>query len=151
MHPSATVANRLLQLAWQSGRSLTPMQLLKLVFLCHGWMLGLYGRALIQEPVQAWKYGPVIPDLYRAIKRYRNGPVTAQLAGQAACFDELEADLVRQVFDLYGAYDGRVLSSMTHETGSPWDQTWVRGERGLVISEDVIRDYYGELARRAAN
>ena len=151
MHPSTAVANRLLQLAWTAGHSLTPMQLLKLVFLCHGWMLGLYHRELIQEDVQAWKYGPVIPELYRATKKYRNGPVTDPLRGGAGRFDELEDDLIRQVFDHYGRYDGRTLSNLTHETGSPWDQTWVRGERGLVISNQAIGDYYAELARRAAN
>ena len=38
------------------------MHAIKLVYLCHGWMLGIYGRSLIGEPVEAWRYGPVVPE-----------------------------------------------------------------------------------------
>ncbi len=31
------------------------MQLIKLVYLCHGWTMGLYSRPLI-ENVEAWQY-----------------------------------------------------------------------------------------------
>jgi uncharacterized phage-associated protein len=150
MHPATKVANRLLRLAWAAGRHLTPMQLLKLVFMCHGWMLGLYHRPLICEPVQAWKYGPVIPELYRAIRSYRNQPVTRPIGStQDDGLDTFEEDLIRQVFEAYGEYDGITLSHITHENGSPWDQTF-SGERNIVIPNDVIEDYYDSLARRAA-
>ena len=38
------------------------MQVLKLVYYCHAWMLGLYGRPLIRQPIEAWRYGPVVPE-----------------------------------------------------------------------------------------
>lgn len=40
-------------------------------------MLGLYGVPLIRDDVQAWKYGPVIPQVYHAgaVKDYRGRPV----------------------------------------------------------------------------
>src|SRR5437870_2146380 len=43
MHDSRTVANHFLRLAREKGDFLTPMQVLKLVYIAHGWMLGLYG------------------------------------------------------------------------------------------------------------
>jgi len=44
MHSSITIANQLIKLAEAEGKTLTPMQLIKLVYLCHAWMLGLYGQ-----------------------------------------------------------------------------------------------------------
>jgi uncharacterized phage-associated protein len=150
MHPSTAVADRLLELARDAGRALTPMQLLKLVFLCHGWMLGLYHRALVRDEIQAWKYGPVIPRLYQAVRNFRNQPVAGPLEGGQQCFDPVEDDLIRQVFNIYGHYDGRTLSDITHEQGSPWEQVWMRGERNLVIPDQMTGAYYAGLARRAA-
>jgi uncharacterized phage-associated protein len=56
-----TVANRFLELAEAEGRSLTPLQLMKLVYIAHGWMLGIHQRPLIKDHIEAWKLGPVIP------------------------------------------------------------------------------------------
>lgn len=150
MHPSTAVADRLLQLAHACGQTLTPMQLLKLVFLCHGWMLGLYHRALIADEIQAWKYGPVIPRLYRAVRNYRNQPVEGPLVQGQQCFDPVEDDLIRQVFQIYGHFGGRALSDITHEPGSPWEQVWTGDARNQVIPDNMTEAYYAGLARRAA-
>ena len=61
MYDSRTVANEFLKLADKDNDTLTPMQLLKLVFIAHGWCLGLLGRHLIKDSIEAWQYGPVIP------------------------------------------------------------------------------------------
>jgi uncharacterized phage-associated protein len=151
MHPSVVVANRLLEKARAAGDTLTPMQLIKLVFLCHGWMLGLYGRPLVRESVQAWKYGPVIPELYREVRKFRSNAIVPPLGSQSAVsLHPLEDDLIDQVYRLYGRYDGITLSNITHESGSPWDRTWHRDRWNPVISNDLIENYYAGLARGAA-
>lgn len=151
MHSSLTIANRFLALATERGDTLTPMQLLKLVYIAHGWMLGLYGVPLINHPVQAWKYGPVIPELYRAISGFRSAPVQGQLpAPPEDTLVELEEGLIREVYDLYGMRSGLDLSRLTHKPGSPWERTYREGVPNLVISNDIIEDHYQTLARRAA-
>jgi uncharacterized phage-associated protein len=147
MHSSIQVANRLLQIATEAGRYLTPMQILKLVYICHGWMLGLYGRPLIGEEIQAWKYGPVVPSLYRFVRDYGGTAIMKPLPGSTTSpFDPLEDDLINQVFHKYGIYDGVTLSQMTHEEGSPWDQVWRPSARNLVIPDEIIEAYYRDLA-----
>lgn len=149
MLSSRTVANHLVRLAQNAGRSLTPMQVLKLVFLCHGWMLGLYGRPLIRDRIEAWKYGPVIPDLYHAVKRYRNRPVEAPVNAPRERLDAQQDHLIGQVFDIYGDWTGEELSHLTHERGSPWDQVFDDDGWGLGIPTGVIKDYYARQARQA--
>ena len=46
----------------------TPMHIIKLVYLSHGWMLGLHDTPLLWEPVEAWQYGPVVPSVYHLYK-----------------------------------------------------------------------------------
>jgi len=142
MHSSIDVANKLLELANQNNKTLTPMQLIKLVFLCHGWMLGLYGRHLIKDAVEAWRYGPVLPNLYKKIKHFRSNPVT-KINSEHLCpdqFDEVETNVIEQVYNLYGHWNGIQLSALTHEKDSPWDKTWNSGN--LIISNDLIENYY---------
>jgi uncharacterized phage-associated protein len=115
------VANYILELAKKSKKTVTPMQLINLVYLCHGWMLGIRGRLLIDdEQVQAWRYGPVICSVYQEIKDYRSLPVTEPLSisGSAGLNDDDKA-LVEAAYKMYGDFSGIALSSMTHEPGTP--------------------------------
>lgn len=148
MAHAATVANRFLALARERGSTLTPMQLLKLVYIAHGWMLGLYRRPLISDEIQAWQYGPVIPRLYNAIRSYRSQPVTGSIPnGDSEKLDAQEDNIVQQVYGIYGQMSGPALSRLTHAPDTPWDLTYKPGEFGLVISNDIIEDHYARLAR----
>jgi uncharacterized phage-associated protein len=152
VHSSAAVANRFLELARQQGKPLTPMQLLKLVYIAHGWMLGLYGRPLIKDDVEAWQYGPVIPKLYRQTRQYKGSPVTEVLSqpfGEKP-LDEAEDDVIQQVFNVYGGRTAMQLSRMTHAAGTPWDLTYEPGGFGDVIPNDLIEEHYRRLAERAS-
>lgn len=149
MHSSVTIANRFLEKAAANDRLLTPMQLLKLVYLAHGWMLGLHGRPLISDHVEAWQYGPVIPKLYNAIRHFKSDPVTGPLSGAGAELDDVEADIVDQTFDIYGGKTGPALSRLTHMPGGPWAAVYERGSFGMSIPNDIIEDHYRQLAARA--
>lgn len=146
-----TVANAFIRKARESGRNdVTPMKLLKLVYIAHGWSLGINNRPLFLEEVEAWKYGPVIPELYDAVKGYRNRPIDHELP-ESAFGNHIEADdqaLIDQVWATYGQHDGIRLSSITHQPDTPWDKTWDRrGFHGLIIPTPMIRDHYQQLAR----
>ena len=147
MHDARTIANRFLHLAETAGDSVTPMQLLKLVYIAHGWNLGLTGRPLINDRVQAWQYGPVIRPLYDAIRNFKSQPVRGPLSAPAN--DHLSADeigLIQEVYDLYGDLSGPALSRLTHAKGTPWDMTYEPGEFGIIIPDDLIEDHYKRLA-----
>jgi uncharacterized phage-associated protein len=149
MHDSRTVANRFLELAREAGKSLTPMQLLKLVYIAHGWMLGLYGRPLIRDEVQAWQYGPVIPRLYNAVRDYGAGSITSSIRSPIGDkLDRNEDNIVEQVYNAYGERTGPTLSRMTHAEGTPWSLTYEDGVFSTPIPQDLIEDHYRRLAQR---
>lgn len=147
MLDSITVANRFIDNARADGRELTPMQILKLVFLAHGWSLGLYSRPLIRDEIQAWQYGPVIPKLYQAMKDYRSNTVTENLPTfNNEHLSPTQSNVVEQVYDLYGDKSGPALSRILHAPGSPWAKSYDPDIFGTVISNDIIEDHYKQLA-----
>lgn len=147
-HSSRTVAKYLLEKAHKRGLQLTPMQLLKLVYIAHGWMLGLYSRPLIKDDVEAWEYGPVVRDLYRAVKKYRHMPVQEVPGAPDEVLDEREENLIDQVLDIYGDKHGLFLSSITHAPGTPWHTTWHLDGKNGVISNDLIENHYATMYQK---
>lgn len=145
MADARIVANRFLELARARGQSLTPMQLLKLVYIAHGWTLGLTGQPLVDQKVEAWQYGPVIRDLYNATRQYGGGAISAPVPAFPGALAPAEENMVSQVYDLYGQLGGLALSNITHMPDTPWANTYKQGSFGEVISNDVIAAHYRKL------
>ena len=155
MHSSLTIADYLLDKSKNNKNNdeqlitLTPMQLVKLVYLCHGWMLGLYGRPLLTESVEVWRYGPVVAGLYRTyrtLKGSTSGPVSGPLSEDTGKFDEQEKSVMDQVFKIYGRYTGLELSSLTHAPGTPWRKMHKAGKE--IIPNDLIESHFRELSEQ---
>lgn len=145
---AAAVANYFISKALEEEAQLTPMQLIKLVYLAHGWHLGLYGEPLISERVQAWKYGPVIESLYHKFKHYGRRPLDeGALIPNATLAEALRLEgFLDAVWSHYGRLSGLQLSTLTHQPDSPWDKIWNQqgGKKwfAVKIPDDLIRDYY---------
>lgn len=138
-------AEQLLHVAHERGMGLTPMQVLKLVYISHGWMLGLHRRPLFDENVEVWKYGPVVPCVYRKYKAFRGNPITSPGKNHEEDMDEPKRNMIGQVFDGYATYTGLQLSELTHQEGSPWDTAWKGGMD--IIPNDLLQMHYAGLAQ----
>lgn len=148
MRDSRQLANEFISRAVNKGNTLTPMQLLKLVYIAHGWMLGLYGVPLTRDAIQAWKFGPVIPHLYQAIKHCGSGPVIAAINSDNDALAPVEINILDQVYDKYAHLSGVALSDLTHKDGSPWARVFMPYVTGISIPNDIIQEHYAALAHR---
>ena len=55
------VANELIRVAHENGKSISNMKLQKLLYLAQGIHLALEnGAPLFEDTIEAWKYGPVV-------------------------------------------------------------------------------------------
>lgn len=148
------VANEFLRLAGQEvpPRGLTPLAVLKLVYIAHGWSLIHLQQPLLNEQAQAWQYGPVVPSLYHAIKQFGAGVVRSPIEGDTDP-QQLSPDalaLIAAVYKSYGHLSGVQLSNMTHQPGTPWSEAWSSSGRNALISNNTIQDHYRKLATRAS-
>lgn len=140
------VSNCFVQCAKDNKNTLTPMQVLKLVYIAHGYRLGFFGTPLISNRIEAWKFGPVIPDLYHAIKDRRDKPVEELTGGSfGGDLDEDEKSFVKMVYEVYQDRDGIELSMLTHRDGTPWQQVYRADRSNIAIPDDLIQNHYHEL------
>lgn len=150
MHDPRSVANAFIQRADIHGQTITPLQVQKLVFLAHGWMLGLHDRPMIDEDFEVWRYGPVNPSVYYCLSHHRGDPVKGEIPLHPADkkdFDRTEQNMLDDVFSLYGALPGMRLSALTHAPGSPYRQAKRKGLSH--IPEDTIKSYYRKQVEEA--
>ena len=151
--PALVVANDFIQLGVADGRPVDPMKLQKLVYIAEGWSLVKRHEPLIRESVEAWPYGPVVPQLYTLFKSYRAANIDrpCPLPPNTPALEADDDALIREVWAEYRGLSAIELSMMTHEQGSAWDlarKAADPADSSPVIPPAFIRD---EFQRRLRN
>ena len=146
-YDARVVANYILDLGKKDCLPIFPLKMQKLVYLTHGWSLAFRGEPIIADEIQAWKYGPVVPKLYHAFKKYRASAIKEPAPVRATEIDPDSKKLIDAVWNRYKAYTGVQLSALTHEPGYAWDLAMKTANPFFtpLISNTLIAD---EFARR---
>jgi len=146
IYDAITIADAILGIAKEAGNKLTPMQLVKLTYIAHGWSLGLERGALFNNRIEAWKYGPVIPDLYQVTKKYGRKYIPFDLIEtDSSKIDEATRTFLQSVYNAYKKFDGIQLSYLTHMSGTPWDALYRDGIQHIEIPDDLIEKHYKRI------
>ena len=160
MAEAVAVANTFLDLARAANKPLTHIKLQKLVYYAHGWHLAIRDTALVDEGVEAWRWGPVVKPLYHAFKDFEGDEITHK--AQSGRYSDGEADVsepvlpeasmehavIAKVMEVYGDYTAIQLSNATHADGTPWHtvaskflaQGWLPAN--LRIPDGVIKEHF---------
>ena len=165
-YPAAAIANQLLDLASQSQRKLTQIEIQKLVYFSHGWHLALRDQNLIDDQIEAWTYGPVVRRLYDVFKKFGSSQITEKAydwnvspkGGFAYCFPAIQSSslendtyaraVVEIVWNKYGLMPPFKLVEITHLEGSPWQQAIARGSS--TIQNEDIKTYFKQMTFQGA-
>jgi uncharacterized phage-associated protein len=163
------IANYFLQLADSSDRKIDAMKMQKLVYFAHGWCLALKDSPLITERIEAWRYGPVVRELYGAFRDAGSGPIThpayeavfenGKIGFYISTIDEEDEDgqvdkdfakhLLDEIWKVYGEFSAIQLSNLTHEPDTPWSETWSLDKGNTIISDELIKSYFKAQAAKA--
>ena len=148
-HDARSVTNYVIRRSIERDNLLTPLQINKIVYFCHGWMLGIYSESLYWQYVEAWRLGPVVPDVYHSLKHFGGQPVSILVhAPETEQFNPNELAVMNRIYNHYSQFDGMQLSTMTHEPGTPWSITWNRFGQNHPISNDLIERYFAARVKK---
>jgi uncharacterized phage-associated protein len=169
-YPAQAVANFFIEKSIEDKtEDLNIMKLIKTVFIAHGFYLALQDKPLINEFVQAWKYGPVIDSVYHEFKGLghksikflaaseigedANGVVFAKSYYQIPDSDIETKEFLKNIWEICKNHSGIELSNWTHKEGSPWRQIWESKDRVKInpqIPEELIKTYFKGLLKDGA-
>ncbi|MCM1517469.1 MAG: DUF4065 domain-containing protein [Pseudoflavonifractor sp.] len=134
------IANELLRLAEREdeGDLMSNLKLQKMLYYQQGFHLAYFGTPLFDEEIEAWMYGPVVPEVYDAYDHYGRNGIESD-PDKEMDFEPEEWRLFLKVFDIYGQYSAIGLMNMTHQ-----EPTWmnVRKGHGCVISKESMTEFF---------
>ncbi len=161
MYPATLIAAYFVDKAIKDGRPLTQMKLQKILYFAQGYHLTKYGEPVLKEDIQAWKFGPVVPEIYQQYKSYGSDlilsndnvkdptvlPSNYSLANVATRL----RDTIDYTWRATKNITAERLSSWTHNVDSPWHKSYSPYEYAVKIENDVIKEYFDTFLTHKEN
>lgn len=157
------VANYILDKLRRHGiNDITNLKLQKMLYIAYGLHWCLYEENLFESQIQAWKLGPVVPDVYNEFKDFSDKSITTE-AGIDADGDGV---VIFPTFDknfpefknfnamtmacvIHGNKKASTLVNITHKNGSAWKSYESRinnGEKFIPMDIELIRAEFNSIA-----
>lgn len=135
------------------------LKLQKLLYYCYAEFLQKTGLKLFSEPIVAYKYGPVVEEVFKNFKIHGSSIIdyheddkfiittkerttTPSFIKIAASEHGLDAiDTIANVLKTYGHCTPYELVTMTHKPGGPWERLYKEGQN-CILSDQFIEKYH---------
>jgi uncharacterized phage-associated protein/DNA-binding transcriptional regulator YiaG len=136
----------------ENSESLTQMAVQKLVYFSQVFYLGRFDKLLIEEEVQAWKFGPVFASIRNDFD-YVEGPVKREFAFtddelRDIMLSQKEIDANREVrevlndiWGIFGKYRTSELMHLTHLPETAWSYVYDGSLNRSIPNGEIKRDY----------
>ncbi len=139
------IANALI-MNYADADYLTNMKLNKLVYFTYAKALQ-NGCTLFDDSIEAWAYGPVIPNVYKEFAHLGSGQITLPTSKEVPVE---AASAAQDIWGVYGFLTAMDIVEFSHRDGSAWKATYTKGVYHIPINNsDIIASTDGiEKPRR---
>jgi uncharacterized phage-associated protein len=131
------VASYFIELASQNDENdLTNLKLQKLLYFSQAEYYLKNNKSLFSDEIEAWDYGPVVPNVYHKYKSCGSFPITV--------FDNWEKTnalsteiikFVEAIWEKWGKFSASYLVEITHKKDSPWKKYYKSGNCVIPVTE----------------
>ena len=135
--------NSLLVESCKKGYDVTPLRLQKLLYLNYGMYLQTHDHFLPHLHFQAWRYGPVVREIYDYYKVFGSSPITKKVAGiDSGVYPRLIDDQTIQLtVNKYAGMDAFELVALTHRREGAWYKAFAKKVGAEIEHSDIKEEF----------
>jgi uncharacterized phage-associated protein len=132
-----------------SGWSISNLKVQKLLYLAELLYTGEHGGEdqLISGHFEAWDYGPVLPEAYRALKMFGSRPVENIFRTVPEIQDPLRKQMLHRAYDHFGSWTASQLVNVTHWEYGAWAKNYAPGSFAEIKRQDILDEYRARQRR----
>jgi len=123
----------------EAGDSISNLKVQKLLYYAQGAHLALYDSPLFPEPIKAWAYGPVVPQVYYEYKHCCAGAIPVERVELDDYSPEIR-EVLDEVNSVYGQFTASKLMAMTHQ-----EPPWMNTPQNETISLESMKNFFKTL------
>ena len=142
MYDSEIVFHYFLRKALQSSVSLTAIKLELMTYFAHGWHLAINRKPLINDPIKAWRHGPVIESLHHKYNRKEVKLGKSLKDGLVRQVRDIDAFFLDSVWSQYKNMIDVEMIDLCHKDNTPWGTIYEKSSRDITIQNRIIAQHY---------
>ncbi len=134
--------NTILSGCSKKGIFVSNLKLQKLLYLSYGAHLKNGGDELEYLEFEAWRHGPVIPEVYRYYKNFGDDPISKQMKSLDESFPSFQNnDSVNEIVMKYGNFDVWALVEETHKDSGAWHTAYELNKSNKLEFDDIKNEF----------
>lgn len=131
------IAKYIIAYCGYKGYSISNLKLQKILYFVQAEYLVATGMPCFREEIEAWDFGPVVPEVYREYKIFGSGNIPIFIIERNVLLDD---GLINGMVDECAKYTPSQLVEITHKQ-TPWMEAYRHG-MNRIISKDAIKEYF---------
>ena len=131
------IANDIIRKCSEDGCPITNLQLQKIMYFLQREYLQSKNVPLFDDEIQAWQFGPVVPEVYYRYCVFGAMPIT--IIDKMADLNKCDAYIINPIIEEKRKLYPWDLVEETHQEGGAWDTVYDngRGNRKVIPTEFI--------------
>lgn len=140
MNSAINIAKYVINKCNELNNPISNLQLQKILYYIQGKFYAKFNEKLFREDIEAWKYGPVIPEVYYEFNKYSSGNIRDEFEVENLEIGSEKLDYIDSIIKDNYKLTAWQLVEKTHKE-DPWKSQYDR-TFNKVIPSNVIRDFF---------
>lgn len=127
------------------NKQTTHFHIQKIIILCQSFFLVKKGYPITNDPIVAYKYGPIIPELYNFLKTYKGNKIPPLY--RESCLSSDDTNFLYEILNIIVDIQPVTLAGLLINPRSPWEIAFSRYTHGgsSAIHNHEIKNYYHSI------
>lgn len=138
------IAEYVIQKSIDVGNPIDHLKLQKILYYIQAKFLVEKKVKCFDEPILAWRFGPVIESVYRRYNKYSSMNLYPKNKSQFNNVEKCDAEIIDSLVNKYAEKNAWFLVEQTHR-----EKPWLSTPQSSEISADVIRRYYSREGKNS--
>ena len=142
MYSALLISRYIIKRCNEINKSISNLKLQKLLYFVQAEFLVSKDKPCFYEKIEAWDFGPVVPEVYRKYRIYGSASIPYIKGIENGKILSDDQALINEIVDICSKYSAAMLVEVTHAQ-EPWKKAYKRYQNNT-ISNDSIKSFLSE-------
>lgn len=140
MNSAINIAKYVINKCNELSNPISNLQLQKILYYIQGNYYAKFNEKLFREDIEAWKYGPVIPEVYYEFNKYSSGNIRDEFEVDYLEIDSERLDYIDNIIQSNCKLTAWQLVEKSHKE-DPWRLHYDRSFNKVIPSK-IIKEFF---------
>ena len=142
MYDVLLIARYIIKKCNEMNKVISNLKLQKMLYFVQAEFLVVKKKPCFSGRIEAWDFGPVVPEVYHRYKVYGNASIPYTITTTLSGITERDCVLLDGIIEECSKYSAAKLVEITHKQ-APWIEAYHSKSSNIITNQSILR-YFSE-------